>query len=54
MKLISAIAAHFLIGVVLAWGILRIVHGHPLLLIVASLGYVLMFAKLGCLPKTGH
>ena len=53
MKLISAVAAHLLIGIVLAWGILRTVHGHPLLLIVGFLAYALMFAKQGCLTA-GH
>jgi hypothetical protein len=42
------------IGVVLAWGILRAVHGHPLLLIASFLAYAIAFARLGCLPKTAH
>lgn len=54
MKLMMAIAAFLLIGVVLAWGILRAVHGHPLLLIVSFLAYAVAFAKLGCLPKASH
>ena len=54
MKLILAVAAHLAIGVILAWGILRAVHGHSLLLVVSLLAYALLFAKMGCLPKPSH
>ncbi len=54
MKFILAILAYLLIGVVLGWGILLTVKGHPWLLIVGFLVYAVAFAKLGCLPKHAH
>ena len=54
MKLVWAIVAYLVIGLVLGWGILLTVKGEPWLLIVGSLTYAVAFAKLGCLPKTSH
>ncbi len=54
MKLVLSILAYLMIGLVLGLGILLAVKGHPWLLIAGSLGYVLAFAKLGCLPKQSH
>ncbi|MGO9200208.1 MAG: hypothetical protein ACLQM8_06655 [Limisphaerales bacterium] len=51
MKLVLAILAYLMIGVVLGWGILLTVKGHPWLLIAGLLAYGVAFAKLGCLPK---
>jgi hypothetical protein len=51
MKLIWAIVAYLVIGLVLGWGILLTVKGEPWLLIVGFLAYAVAFAKLGCLPK---
>ena len=54
MKLIWAIVAYLVIGLVLGWGILLTVKGEPWLLIVGFLAYAVAFAKLGCLPKNSH
>ena len=51
MKLMWAIVAYLVIGLVLGWGILLTVKGEPWLLIIGSLAYSVAFAKLGCLPK---
>ncbi len=51
MKLMWAIVAYLVIGLVLGWGILLTVKGEPWLLIVGFLAYAVAFAKLGCLPK---
>ena len=49
MKLVLAILAYLLIGGVLGWGILLAVAGKPVFLIVATLVYLVAFAKIGCL-----
>jgi F0F1-type ATP synthase assembly protein I len=54
MKLLGAIAAYLVIGLVLGWGILLTVRGHPWLLIAGFLAYAAVFAKVGCLPRQGH
>jgi hypothetical protein len=54
MKLVLAILAYLVIGLVLGWGILLAVKGNPWLLIAGSLAYAVAFAKLGCLPKESH
>ena len=54
MKFLLAIVAYLLIGFVLCWGILLTMRGHPWLLIVGFLVYVVAFAKLGCLPGKSH
>ena len=54
MKLLMAVLAYLVIGLVLSWGILLAVKGDPWLLIVGGLAYVVAFAKLGCLPKKSH
>jgi hypothetical protein len=51
MKLLLAIVAYLVIGLVLGWGILLTVKGEPWLLIVGFLAYAAIFAKVGCLPK---
>jgi len=49
MKLLLAILAYLLIGAVLSWGILLAVAGKPWLLIIATLVYLIGFAKIGCM-----
>lgn len=51
MKFLLAIAAYLMIALVLGWGILLTVRGHPWVLIVGLLAYFAAFAKIGCLPK---
>ena len=54
MKLVLAILAYSMIGLVLGWGILLTVKGNPWLLIAGFLAYAVAFAKLGCLPRQSH
>jgi hypothetical protein len=49
MKFCLAILAYLLIGAVLGWGILLAVTGKPLFLVVATLVYLISFARIGCL-----
>ena len=51
MKLLMAIIAYVVVGLVLGWGMLLAVKGEPWLLIAGLLGYAIAFAKLGCLPR---
>ena len=51
MKLLMAIIAYVVVGLVLGWGMLLAVKGEPWLLIAGLLGYGIAFAKLGCLPR---
>ena len=54
MKFALGIVAYLVIGLVLGLGILQAVKGHPILLIVGFLAYVVAFGKIGCLPKKSH
>ena len=54
MKFVLGIVAYLVIGLVLGLGMLQAVKGHPLLLIVGFLAYVIAFGKIGCLPKKSH
>lgn len=54
MKFVSAVIIYLLMAFVLAWGILDFSHGRHWLLIAGVLGYVLMLAKIGCLPPKSH
>ena len=54
MKLVQAILAFLLIGVVLGWGILLLIKGNPWLLLAGVAAYAVAFAKLGCLPQHPH
>ncbi len=54
MKLILSIVAYLLIAGVLGWGIMLALKGSFWLLIVATITYLLMFSKFGCLPKQSH
>lgn len=49
MKFVLAILAFLLMAGILGGGILALVAGKPLLLIVGGVGFVLAFAKFGCL-----
>lgn len=49
MKFIAGIAVYLLMGLVLAWGILLMMAGKPLLLIAAVLAYIIAFARIGCM-----
>jgi len=54
MKFLLAIVAYVGMAFVLGWGILLAVKGSLWLLIVSFLAYVVLFAKIGCLPKQSH
>ena len=54
MKLLLAIVAYLVIGLVLGVGILLAVKGSYWLLIISFLAYVVAFGKLGCLPGKSH
>lgn len=54
MKLVLAIVVYALIGLVLGWGILLAVKGNWWLLAAGTLAYLILFAKIGCLPKSHH
>jgi hypothetical protein len=49
MKFALAILVFLMMAVILGGGILALVAGKPLLLIVGVVGFVLLFAKFGCL-----
>jgi hypothetical protein len=46
-----AILAYLVIGAIIGAGILLLVAGKPLLFILAVVGFILAFAKLGCLTQ---
>ena len=52
MKFFAAIVAYLLIGLILGFGILEVMHGHLWLLAAGVLVYLIAFAKLGCLPSS--
>jgi hypothetical protein len=49
MKFVLAILAFLLMAGILGAGILLLLAGKPLLLIVGIVGFILAFAKFGCL-----
>jgi hypothetical protein len=49
MKFALAILVFLIMAMILGGGILALVAGKPLLLIVGVVGFVLLFAKFGCL-----
>jgi F0F1-type ATP synthase assembly protein I len=49
MKLLLAVFAYLLVGVILGGGMLLLMAGKPWLLIVGLLTYIVAFAKIGCL-----
>jgi hypothetical protein len=52
MKFYAAIIAYIVIGLILGAGIYEAMKGHLWLLGAGIVGYVLAFAKLGCLPSS--
>ena len=50
MKLLGAIFAYLVIALLLGWGILLAVKGNFWLLIGSTVGYLVLFTKIGCLP----
>lgn len=54
MKLLLAVLIYLLVGFILAWGIVLAVKGNWWLLAVSTLAYLILFAKIGCLPKSHH
>ncbi len=51
MKFLMAILAYLLMAFFLGWGILLAVHGNLWLLAVSFLVYLVLFFRIGCLPK---
>ena len=49
--MVWALLVYLLMGLVLGYGILLTVKGNPWLLLVSLLGYFVLVAKIGCLPK---
>lgn len=49
MKFLLSVFVYLLMGALLTWGILLMMHGKPWLLVAVFLAYVLALAKLGCL-----
>ena len=54
MKLLWAIIAYLIIGIVLGWGILAGMKGNWWILAIGFLAYVIVFGRVGCLPKKSH
>ena len=54
MKFFAAIVAYVLMAGLLGWGVLMATHGSFWLLIAALVGYVVLFARIGCLPAKSH
>jgi len=54
MKLLWAIIAYLFIGIVLGWGILAGMKGNWWILAAGALAYVIVFGRVGCLPKKSH
>jgi hypothetical protein len=54
MNFLLSIIAYLVIGLVLGWGILSAIHGNWWVLAAGVIVYVLVFARVGCLPKKSH
>lgn len=54
MKFVGAVLVYLIMALVLGWGILDLMHGHYWVLIAGVLGYILMLARLGCIPPKSH
>lgn len=54
MKFVAAIVTYLVMGAILGVGILKAAHGQYGLLAIGALGYLLLFARLGCLPPKTH
>jgi len=51
MKFLTALFVYLLLAFFLGWGILLAVKGSLWLLVVSSLAYLVMFFRIGCMPK---
>lgn len=51
MKFLAAVLVYLLIAAALGWGILLAMKGSMWFLAAAVAVYVIVFAKVGCLPK---
>jgi hypothetical protein len=51
MRLLGAVFAYLLIALLLGWGILLAVKGSFWLLVVSTAAYLILFTKIGCLPR---
>jgi hypothetical protein len=54
MNFLLAVVAYLIIGAVLGAGLLMTMKGSPWLLVIGLLAYVVIFARIGCLPKKSH
>jgi len=54
MKFFAAVLVYLVIALVLAWGIVLLVHGNPWVLAVGLLSYSAGVGVIGCLPKKSH
>jgi len=54
MKLLWAIIAYLVIGIILGWGLILTMKGNPWLLVIGFIAYAVSFGKIGCLPKKSH
>lgn len=54
MKLFLSVLVYLIIGVVLGWGMLLAAEGSRWFLVAGLAAYVIVFAKIGCLPKSHH
>jgi hypothetical protein len=49
MKLALAVLVYLIIATILSAGILLLMNGHPLLLIIGFIAFVVAFGKIGCM-----
>jgi hypothetical protein len=49
MKLLAAVGVYLGVGIVIACGIVLAVKGSPWLLVASTLGFLIAFARIGCL-----
>ncbi len=51
MKFLMAVLVYLLMAFFLGWGILQAVHGNFWLLAASFLVYLVLFFRIGCVPK---
>ncbi len=51
MKLLLAVAVYLIFAFFIGWGILQAVHGNVALLMASVAIYLLLFFRVGCLPR---
>jgi len=54
MKLFLSVLMYLIIGVILGWGMLLAAKGGWWFLVAGLAAYVIVFVKIGCLPKSHH